>query len=1100
MKKILKKGIAVAVASALLVTSVYSGILVSDKAEAAKDKNTAEELIREYSDKYNGEISYGTQLYVWSGDNAFNPKDYLPDGCLFEGETIEYCEGQIDLTPGATSHIIYKITYKNGEHERVRYQIYPYTAVPRRVSSTVRSDKQDSIIYGLTQEKGYGGYLPNDYTETDKTYEAENELTILKGSSYYPQHAFMDYNSDEYILSMVDGELNADAVGTYTLTYSISPISDGAMNWYEKYKINVVDEAPENKGMKVVATDNIIHATVTDNNGYDSEVYMGKEYNLNAGVRKITVQNKRGFDAYANVEILKNGKTVNNDDIIKSIDKKDGVYVITFKNKYDYEGYEIRLSNQRVLSELLARPKNCVNGGWDDYADKGIIVDEKKNSPAKTFASEIFDGIKGIFSTDAEAAETTEASLSLAGCVSSVTPNHYSQEKGTGNKVIDGVDVIFKKGKGGVKAKIADMLSDKGYQFVNSSDFPGKVSLYCGGDGKAAYYTVDTSHITLNAYLIKNGKDAFVRIKGTYHANGDSYQYLTGEVPIPVEKGNCSVQVEKVTKVPEGNQSDTEGAVAGAKFGIYNTKSDAEKDKNHLFYITTDASGMAYASKSQSQKLTADKSYWVREVSAPEGTYLNKTAYKVTMKADKIKKVTIENFPAKIQMNITKVDSKNKNKKLSGAVFTIYEWDIYDKEYYPISAVTTNSSGSAATGLLYYTQSNGGMFKIKETKAPNGYDLDPKAEKTISIGNIKQDKTLTWEVSNEEEVHKPGYIEIQKKIEHPDEIDLTATFTIYLDEACTNAVGTITTNASGYGKSDLLPEVRDYWVKETYWSCGMEPADLSAKTKVPKEKTIDLQTYRIEPELSSKTLGRQEHWYAGLSVKKIDEVTGDPLNGAEFTFYEWDGAKYVPIAIRKSQKVGNENGIAQIDISEKLVRYKKTNQGMFAVKETKAPEGYRIKDTSMHYATLNLFNKNTVLTFDDYIYANQPLGYLDINKIIIDSADKKITSEDMSSDALGITYGLYFDEKCTNQVPGYGSMVLGSDGHFKTDGLIPGTYWLRENTLNETIFSNNPKAKISVEIQAGKTTYLDGEYGLWRDGDGILEDGSRDWDDTIWNN
>lgn len=57
------------------------------------------------------------------------------------------------------------------------------------------------------------------------------------------------------------------------------------------------------------------------------------------------------------------------------------------------------------------------------------------------------------------------------------------------------------------------------------------------------------------------------------------------------------------------------------------------------------------------------------------------------------------------------------------------------------------------------------------------------------------------------------------------------------------------------------------------------------------------------------------------------------------------------------------------------------------------------------------------------------------------------------------------------------TLVLDRGGHFKSGPLVPGTYYLRENTLNSEIFANKPGLSMEVTIYPGKTTYLNGEKG-----------------------
>lgn len=88
--------------SALVVITVCGGIVL----KKSNADNTASVIPGEYLKEYSGNITYGTNLYVWSGDKAFDQKNYHPDGNLGENESVTYEEGQLDLTPGATSDVI----------------------------------------------------------------------------------------------------------------------------------------------------------------------------------------------------------------------------------------------------------------------------------------------------------------------------------------------------------------------------------------------------------------------------------------------------------------------------------------------------------------------------------------------------------------------------------------------------------------------------------------------------------------------------------------------------------------------------------------------------------------------------------------------------------------------------------------------------------------------------------------------------------------------------------------------------------------------------------------------------------------------------------
>lgn len=1080
MKKIAKRGLILIIISVLFLTTVYAGSVIFTDNTNADSENKVKELLEEYSSVYGDDITLGGELYVWAGDINFNPKEYLPDGNLREGETVEYVNGNIDLTPGTISPVIYKFNAK----EEIRYELFVFTSVSRKYSSNVGSDKKDNIIYGISKSENFGGYVPGDYTESNRTYENSRELTIVKGSKFYPEFSNMNYNPDDYVVSISEGNLNTDKTGTYSLKYSISPISDAQMNWFETYKINVVDKEQENKGIRVVAGDNTIHATVRDENGNDSEVFMGNEYNLNAGIERITVQNLRGYDAYADIEVLKDGKPVNKDNIIKSAGKVDNDYVIEFKS-YNYKGYEIRLSNNKVLSELLNKPSNTVNGGWDDHTkDDEIIVDELKEDSPKTFSSTI-KGIFDSFTTNAEAAESSVTSKSVKSAISSLAISHTCQEyhngQPTGVTVFDGVKVNLSKNK--LISLIKDMLDNYGLQLTSESGISTQMYLNCVDHGKAGYYTSQLSqgYITyVTAYLMKDGNKYRVVVQGQYYGSGR--QRLNGSFSIGVETVTTSISIHKDTKA--GNSKV--GEVQGAEFNVYTKKKDANKNKNRLITLVTDKNGNATTNSKQSAKLKQNETYYIKEVKAPKGANLSDKVYTVTTpnNSSKAVKLNVVNTCMWIQPVIYKYDADDKKIPIKDAKFTVSEWN--GKKYVKKTTLTTGSDGYATSAKLYYTKTNQGKWRIKETDVPKPYKVDTKAVRDYQISSKNANQVLNgkevWEVPNKS-ISRKAAIGVEKMVVDgadknvSNKISKYATFTIYNAEKGGKAITSFSTGKDGKGVSKkcltAASEGTTYWVEETWWGKGMEPYERGKRTEV-KVKPNEIKY--IKASVSNRSAGLQKIWECGLRALKIDTTTGDPLAGATFTFYEWNGSKYVPIT--DGTKVSGADGYATIGINEHKVLYTDINQGRFAVAETIAPDGYSIDNPEMHFVTITSADNGKMVDFDKFEFRDTPFGWFDLTKIIVDAEGNLETGYDFADIVLDIHYGVYLDRECTKPLNGYQDIVLGEDGHFTSGRVAPKTYYLKETRLNSTIFSNRAGATVEFEVKANQTTYLDGRYGI----------------------
>ncbi|HDR7206936.1 TPA: LPXTG cell wall anchor domain-containing protein [Bacillus cereus] len=139
--------------------------------------------------------------------------------------------------------------------------------------------------------------------------------------------------------------------------------------------------------------------------------------------------------------------------------------------------------------------------------------------------------------------------------------------------------------------------------------------------------------------------------------------------------------------------------------------------------------------------------YTLVEVEAPKGYELLKE--KITVKVEKDAVVEIKIGNKKLpdptgQFEIEKVDDKDINLKLQGAIF-----QVLDKEGKEVARLTTDEKGKVISSQLVL-----GKYTIKEIKAPNGYMLlrDPieieitEAVKTqkITVKNAKNN----WVIPN----------------------------------------------------------------------------------------------------------------------------------------------------------------------------------------------------------------------------------------------------------------------------------------------------------------------------------------------------------------
>ncbi|MCC2452570.1 MSCRAMM family protein, partial [Bacillus cereus] len=234
-----------------------------------------------------------------------------------------------------------------------------------------------------------------------------------------------------------------------------------------------------------------------------------------------------------------------------------------------------------------------------------------------------------------------------------------------------------------------------------------------------------------------------------------NYTLVEKEAPKGYEllKDNITVKIEKdaVVEIKIGNKklpdpmgkmklvkvdiSDKNKKLAGAKFHIEDSKGKIVGE------LVTNEEGEAIS------KDLPIGNYTLVEVEAPKGYELLKE--KITVKVEKDAVVEIKIGNKKLpdptgQFEIEKVDDKDINLKLQGAIF-----QVLDKEGKEVARLTTDEKGKVISSQLVL-----GKYTIKEIKAPNGYMLlrDPieieitEAVKTqkITVKNAKNN----WVIPN----------------------------------------------------------------------------------------------------------------------------------------------------------------------------------------------------------------------------------------------------------------------------------------------------------------------------------------------------------------
>ncbi|MGO5009852.1 SpaA isopeptide-forming pilin-related protein, partial [Bacillus wiedmannii] len=473
------------------------------------------------------------------------------------------------------------------------------------------------------------------------------------------------------------------------------------------------------------------------------------------------------------------------------------------------------------------------------------------------------------------------------------------------------------------------------------------------------------------------------------------YTLLKEEIEVVVEANKVvQVQVENAKELGSlqviKKDAESGKVLEGAEFRLKNENGQVVGEAK-----TTNKDGVV-----QFENLVPGK-YTLEETKAPEGYKAVEVTVEVNVVANEVVKQEVMNEKVTGQFEIVKVDANNKAKVLSGAEFTVY------KDGKKVAELKTDESGKVMSPKLPL-----GEYTVKETKAPEGYKLSNKEWK-VTIQNEKE--VVKVEAENERIL---GSLQIIKT-DDKDQAKRLAGAEFTLNDAQGNVVKEgITTDKSGIVKVDgLVPG--EYTLEETKAPEGYELTKQVIHVTVDGEKVVDVKV------MNSKSLGQFE-------IVKVDaENKAKVLSDAEFEVYK-DGEKVETLRTDKTGKVTS----------------KKLEPGTYTLKETKAPQGYKLLKEEIEVVV----EANKVVQVQ--VENAKELGSLQVIKKdaesgkVLEGAEFKLKNE-------------------TGQVVG-GAKTTNKDGVVQFENLVPGKY-----TLEETKAPEGYKAlEVTVEVNVVANTVI----------------------------
>lgn len=561
-----------------------------------------------------------------------------------------------------------------------------------------------------------------------------------------------------------------------------------------------------------------------------------------------------------------------------------------------------------------------------------------------------------------------------------------------------------------VSADGGELLSGAVFQVLDEGNNPieDKIITTNGGSGKIT--------LPLGRYYLKE----------TVAPEG----YELNEELIPFEvttNGRNTVTVKNTPKTGSLTiqKADKDGKpLLGAEFKIYAAEGAARK--NPIYTLITDSSGKAVKTG------IPYGSYVAIESRAPEGYERDNTEHTFdipqknedgTVSADI--SISVENTKSRYALSIVKRDINDKNKKLANTKFAVRGGGFY-------AEVETGEDGTVTVEVPA-----AGTYSITEIAPPVGYTLDP-ATYTVEVeGHTAAGEEVAFIAKN---------YQTKVKLNKVDEkgIQLEGAEFSILDAEGKQAVkfkkegsvytysedGGVTAITAGNAKIVGLP-VGDYILRE-----NKAPANYVSLEDIRFRVRADM--YDKALELTVENLPHEK----GVAVLK-ESPDGTRLRGAVFTLYKDDSV---------IKEVTTDNaGVAL---------FTGLNPGSYYIKETAAPEGYKLSDKKFDFT----IDSNGVLS--DEGFAGDELY--------------KLTVENRP-----VEYGFKVKKVSTNDegraLPGAEFRILGGglDRTYTTeaDGLteqitLPiGEYTLTEMKAPEGYVINGAGRHISVKADG---IYLDG--------------------------
>lgn len=646
--------------------------------------------------------------------------------------------GLLQIKSNGALRLVIRVAYKHGNTKVPAFCIEPSkdgvgTGAGDTYIGTISKVLQDQEVWRVM----YGGYLGKKWTET--TVECDDDWYMV---SKIAVHCIVNNTPPKTVFEVPDHVAQSDGLSLAEVQRRGKKILDECekLYWYAKN-----------------GTDNYVTAKVElQKNGdlYESGNYIVQNYTLiankglsnydvslrdfptgtiyekgTANTLKVKIPKDKIDNDYEGLIYITNAQVKTYPAFYCEAERNDNQDYVVVADPYEMASTRASLkidSHKSVLNIVKSDkedntkiPGVVFNVRYEDGENLGNYTTTKEGKitisklrPGKLILTEVSSGKEYIL-------DDTEIELTLK--YNEIKNIEITNEHKKGNVKVYKVDKDNNKIRlGGVEF---DLYSDEYKKVIDTyiTDSNGEIEINNLRTG--TYKLIEKS--TNKWYNL--AEDTEIRVE---------WDELT-EATIENELKKSQVRVIKTDK------DDNKIRLANVKLNIL------DENKNVLETVITNSDGEALT------KEYAVRDYpklYVQEVETNDMYVLNDEILEIELKENEIVDLPIENEKIKGTVEITKVDSKNKDKKLNGAKF-----GLYNKNNELVDTLITNEFGKATSKELVK-----GTYYLKELETGSIYYLlNPN---TFEFEIVKNDETVPVTIDNEEvdievDVEKEGTTE-----------------------------------------------------------------------------------------------------------------------------------------------------------------------------------------------------------------------------------------------------------------------------------------------------------------------------------------------------